>query len=58
MEILLVRFTKAQRVKIRKNAKRLKVSEAEYVRRCVEYPLYTFDSKKLKSVVELRSKVS
>jgi len=37
-EILLVRFTRAQRVKIRKEAKKFKISEAEYVRSCVEFP--------------------
>ena len=35
-EILLVRFTKAQKVAIRKYTKKWKVSEAEVVRRCVE----------------------
>lgn len=39
MHPLLVRFTKDQRTKIRKESKRFKISEAEYVRRCVTYPL-------------------
>lgn len=36
MEILLVRFTKAQRAAIRKAAKIQRKSEAEIVRICVE----------------------
>lgn len=36
-EILLVRLTHKQRVIIRNSAKRQKVSEAELVRRCIEY---------------------
>ena len=36
MEILLVRFTRAQRAYIRKLAKRHRKSEAEVVRACVE----------------------
>lgn len=40
MEYLLCRFTKAQRAKIRREAKRMKVSEAGYVRLCIDHPLY------------------
>jgi len=36
MELLLCRFTKAQRAKIRREAKRNKISEAQYVRDCVD----------------------
>lgn len=41
MEKLLCRFTKAQRASIRRGAKKLKISEAELVRRCVQYALDT-----------------
>lgn len=37
MEILLVRFTAPQRAFIRRKAKRARVSEAEIVRKSVEY---------------------
>lgn len=46
MEILLIRFTRQQRVKIRRETKRLRLkSEAEYVRRCVDNPLYQISLK-------------
>ncbi len=35
-EALLVRFEKHQRAFIRKTSKKFKISEAEYVRRCVD----------------------
>lgn len=47
MEVLLVRFTKTQRAKIRHHAKKMRISEAEYVRRCVEHPLYMSSKEKI-----------
>ena len=38
-EILLVRFSRAQKVAIRKEAKRAKCSEAQIVRNCLDFAL-------------------